>query len=310
MRDTPTALPTPDVGVPTRIDTLSGPVLALLRSMRPKQWTKNLLVLAAPGAAGILLTRDALGREAAAFAAFCLVASAGYLFNDVLDAASDRRHPIKRARPVASGALSGPAAVIGSCLLATAGIAISAAIGPRFLAVVAVYVAVTVAYSVGIKRVAVIELFVIASCYVLRAIAGGAAVGVAPSQWFLILTTSGALTVVAGKRAADGTANDDLEHDRRRAEYPPSFLRSVWLLAGSVALVSYSLWAFKVPHFVDGVAWSEVSIVPFAVAFLRYIYVMELGAAGAPEEVLIHDRVLQFAVLCWLVVYAWGVYAT
>ncbi len=309
MRDAPTALPIHDVVAPARLDDTPGLARALLRSMRPKQWSKNLLVLAAPGAAGILLTPGALGHEAAAFAAFCLVASAGYLFNDVLDAASDRRHPVKRTRPVASGALSSRAAVIGSLMLATAGIAISAAIGLRFLAIVAVYVAVTGAYSLGLKRVAVVELFVVASCYVLRAIGGGAAVGVPPSEWFLILTTSGALAVVAGKRAADWGVSEPGD-DRQRSLYPPSFLRSVWLLAGSVALVSYSLWAFNVPHFVDGIAWSQVSIVPFAVAFLRYVYVIEMGAAGAPEDVLLHDRVLQIAALCWLAIYAWGVYAT
>jgi decaprenyl-phosphate phosphoribosyltransferase len=284
-------------------------VLAFLRALRPKQWTKNLLVLAAPGAAGVLLTIRALPSEAVAFAAFCLVASAGYLLNDVTDIHQDRRHLEKRHRPVASGEVSLRAAIVGSCVLAVAGLALSTRLGTPFLLAVAGYVIVTAAYSLGLKRIAVLDLLMVAACYVLRAVGGGAAVQVPLSEWFLILTTSGALAVVAGKRAADLTSDADGSADATRTRYTESFLRSVWLLAGGVALVAYCLWAFNVPHKVDGVAWSEVSILPFALAFLRYIYVMDLGEAGAPEEVLGHDRVIQIAVLVWAGIYAWGVYS-
>lgn len=280
-----------------------------LRALRPKQWAKNLLVLAAPLAAGVLLTSHALPREAVALVAFCLVASAGYLLNDVTDVAHDRAHPDKRHRPIASGALSPTAALIGAGVLALAGLSLSTLLGAPFLIAVTGYVIVTVAYSLGLKRIAVVDLFLVASCYVLRAVAGGAAVHVPLSEWFLILTTSGALAVVSGKRAADLIARGDAAADATRSEYTESFLRSVWLLAGGVALVSYCLWAFAVPHTIDGIAWSQVSIVPFALAFLRYIYVMDLGQAGAPEDVISHDRVIQVAVLVWAGVYAWGVYS-
>jgi decaprenyl-phosphate phosphoribosyltransferase len=277
-----------------------------LRALRPRQWTKNLLVLAAPLAAGVLLTAHALPREGVAIVAFCLVASAGYLLNDVTDAAADRVHPDKRRRPVASGALSATAAVIGAAVLASTGLALATLLGAPFLIAVCGYVVVTVAYSLGLKRIAVVDLFLVASCYVLRAVAGGAAVHVPLSEWFLILTTSGALAVVSGKRAADLTGRGP---DAVRCDYTESFLRSVWLLAGAVALVSYCLWAFDVPHKIDGIAWSQVSIIPFALAFLRYVYVMDRGHGGAPEEVMSQDRVIQVAVLVWAAIYAWGVYS-
>ncbi len=303
-------LPTGDVDVPLpaahgrRAD-----ARPFLRALRPKQWTKNLLVLAAPGAAGVLFTLRALPREAVAFVAFCLVASAGYLLNDVTDVPYDRLHPDKRHRPVASGELSSRAAIAGACALAAAGLTLSAELGAPFLIAVAGYVVVTTAYSLGLKRIAVVDLLLVASCYVLRAVAGGVAVSVPLSEWFLILTTSGALAVVAGKRAADLTANGGGAAGGMRAEYTESFLRSVWLLAGGVALVAYCLWAFNVPHKIDGIAWSEVSILPFALAFLRYVYVMDLGGAGVPEDVVGHDRVIQLAVLVWAAIYAWGVYS-
>ena len=309
MREAPVRVPSPDLSPTASARSIRDKADPIVRALRVKQWTKNLLVLAAPGAAGVLLARHALTREAAAFVTFCLVASAGYLLNDVVDVVGDRAHPRKRDRPVASGALSQRIALVGACVLATAGLALSDSLGVRFLMAVLAYLVVTVAYSLGLKRVAVVDLFLVASCYVIRAVAGGTAVSVAPSEWFLILTTSSALAVVAGKRSADLIATGEDEVDAGGDRYTGSFLTAVWLLTGAVALVSYCLWAFNVPHTVDGIAWSQVSIVPFAIAFLRYIYLIDRGAAGSPEDVLFHDRVFQFAVVCWLGVYAWGVYS-
>jgi decaprenyl-phosphate phosphoribosyltransferase len=281
---------------------------AFLRALRPTHWLKNVLVFAAPGAAGVLGRPEILARSCLAFVSMCFVASATYLVNDVVDAESDRRHPVRRRRAIASGTLSERSAVFGSLVLFVVGIALSATLGGRFLAVVLVYIAVTISYSLWLQRIAVIDLVAVASGFVLRAIAGGAATHVAPSAWFLILTCSGALFVVAGKRLADEhTPTSDGSSTGR---YPVSYLRGVWVLAGSVAITAYALWAFAVPHLVDGVAWSQVSIVPFAVALLRYAYVIELGDGGAPERVFVHDRVLEAIVLVWLVTYALGVYLT
>ena len=177
--------------------------------------------------------------------------------------------------------------------------------GTQFLAVVLVYAAVTTAYSFGVKRIAVFDLVAVASCFVLRAIAGGAATHVVPSMWFLILTSSGALLVVVGKRQADLRSTED---GGSASMYPVAYLRGVWVLAAGVAITAYCLWAFAQPHLVDGIAWSQVSILPFAVALLRYAYAIELGDGGAPEEVFLHDHALQAAVVAWFLTYGAGVY--
>ncbi|MFL5738397.1 MAG: decaprenyl-phosphate phosphoribosyltransferase [Actinomycetota bacterium] len=282
---------------------------SILYAMRPLQWSKNVLVFAAAGAAGVLARPSILWRASLAFVAFSLIASATYLVNDVLDARFDRLHPLKRFRPVACGELSARAALVASGVLFVLGTGVSVVLGPRFVAVVAVYVAMSVAYSVRLKRLAVLEMAVVASGFVLRAVAGSAATGVPPSAWFLILACSGAMFVVAGKRLADAHSKASEEsRTSDRPPYPEEFLRGAWVLAGGVTVTAYCLWAFAVPHTVDGIAWSQVSIVPFAIAIFRYAYSIELGGAGAPERLFLRDRVLEGLTVAWIVVYALGVY--
>jgi decaprenyl-phosphate phosphoribosyltransferase len=298
----------PIVEVP---DVVPRPSLAssIIRAMRPLQWSKNVLVFAAAGAAGELGRPAILWRASLAFAVFCLIASATYLVNDVLDAHFDRLHPLKRFRPVACGELTARTALVVSGVLFALGAVASGALGARFLIVVAAYVAMSVTYSLRLKRVAVLEIVAVASGFVLRAVAGSAATGVPPSAWFLILACSGAMFVVAGKRLAGAHAVAS-EEDRTsdRPPYPAEFLRGAWVLAGGVSVTAYCLWAFAVPHTVDGIAWSQVSILPFAIAIFRYAYSIELGGAGAPERLLLRDRVLEALVIAWIVVYALGVY--
>ncbi|MGZ4110375.1 MAG: decaprenyl-phosphate phosphoribosyltransferase [Actinomycetota bacterium] len=282
-----------------------GRIQAFVLALRPKQWVKNALVFAAPGAAGLLGKPDILARAGLGFIAMCVISSATYLVNDVADAEADRAHPVRRGRPVAAGRLSVRTAIAGATGLFVLGIGLSLPLGAHFLAVVLVYVGVTTAYSFGVKRVAVFDLVAVASCFVLRAIAGGAATHVTPSMWFLILTSSGALLVVVGKRQADLRSTAD---GGAASMYPAAYLRGVWVLAAGVAITAYCLWAFAEPHLVDGIAWSQVSIVPFAVALLRYAYLIELGEGGAPEEVFLHDRALQATVVVWILSYGAGVY--
>ena len=283
---------------------------ALIRLARPKQWVKNLLVFAAPGAAGILSSPSVAARAGLAFVAFSAVASSTYVINDVFDLAADRAHPTKRQRPLAARDVSVSVALVFAAAMLVVGTTVASLLGLAFLEVVGLYIALTLAYSAALKRIEVIDIAVVAACFVLRAAGGGAATGVAPSSWFLILTSAGALFVVAGKRLAD------LRHARavgslafaRRAAYPEPFLRSVGILAGALAVMAYCLWSLAVPHDIDGVAWSQVSIVPFVIALLRYGLVIERGEASAPEEVFFSDHVLQVAVLVWIATFAVGVY--
>jgi len=174
--------------------------VSLLRAARPKQWMKNVLVAAAPGAAGVLGQRRVLEHTALAFVAFCLVASGTYLLNDVRDIESDRRHPTKQRRPIAAGDVPEGLAIVVGIIVIAAGLAVGVAVNWKFSVVLGVYMAITVAYTVRLKHVTVVDIAAVASGYVIRAVAGGVAVPVPISEWFLIVAAAGSLFMVAGKR--------------------------------------------------------------------------------------------------------------
>ena len=170
-----------------RRPTPPGTIAAWRSALRPSQWVKNILVAAAPLAAGVLHEADVLVDVAIAFVCFCLASSAGYLVNDVLDVEEDRRHPSKAGRAIASGRLSMRAAVTSAVLLATCSLALSALTGTwRLGAVLVTYLALTVSYSVWLKHQPVIDLAVVSSGFLLRAVAGGAAADLPLSRWFLV----------------------------------------------------------------------------------------------------------------------------
>ncbi len=201
----------------------------VVREMRPRQWSKNILVFAAPAAASVLGHWSVLWRVVAAFLIFCAVASGHYLINDVLDAEQDRHHPTKRDRPVASGELPVPVALGTGVGLIVVGLVGAALLGPwGFVLVVASYLALSVSYSLWLKRQPVIELAVVASGFVLRAVAGGVVAHVYLSTWFLVFTSFAALFVVTGKRYAEHArlGEDRGSHRSVLDEYTESFLRS------------------------------------------------------------------------------------
>jgi decaprenyl-phosphate phosphoribosyltransferase len=295
--------------VPPRAGTLPAPaldgsLLALSRALRPKQWLKNTLVGAAPLAAGSLLVPSVLGREAVTFVAFCLASSAGYLVNDVLDVAKDRLHPTKRLRPVASGALSPRLAVAGAAVLAVTAVVLGVELASSAVGLVLLlYLALTVGYSLWLKRQPVLDLGLVSAAFVLRAVAGGVAAPVPLSQWFLIVASFGALFMVSGKRYAD-VLQTEAGTGRSWAvvPYSASYLRFVWCMSATAAVVGYFVWSFDV-----GAArghsstWAEVSVAPFVLAVMRYAAHIDRGDAGSPEDVVLRDRGLQALVLVWLV---------
>ncbi len=285
---------------------------AIIRTARPKQWLKNILVFAAPGAAGVLDEPDALGRTLLGFVALCLAASGIYFWNDVLDVESDRAHPTKRNRPVAAGRLGvGSALVIGSVLPLLA-LGVAALTGHwKAIAAVAAYIAVTLTYSAIWKHIAVLDLIAISSGFVLRAITGAAVTDVPVSSWFILVTTFGSLFIVTGKRFAEAR---ELGDDARRLRatlgaYSESYLRFVLAVTCGGALVSYCMWAFETKELSGtDLPYYELSIVPIISAFLRYALVLEQGHGAAPEEVFASDRVLQILGACWVGVFALAVY--
>ena len=284
----------------------------LLRTARPKQWTKNVLVFAAPGAAGVLDEPGDLGLTLLAFVAMCLASSGIYFWNDALDVESDRQHPTKRFRPIAAGAVSVPTAKVWGTMLPVAALAVAACTGRwQTVAIVAMYVAVTMTYSAIWKHIAVVDLVAIASGFVLRAAAGAVAVDVPMSSWFVLCITFGSLFIVTGKRFAESRELGDDGHRLRSTlgEYSEGFLRFVLALACGGALVSYCMWAFERRDLVEAeLPFYELSIVPVLTAFLRYALVLEQGHGAAPEEVFAGDRVLQVLGLLWVIVFGLAVY--
>ncbi len=278
-------------------------MIALVRAVRPKQWLKNVLVAAAPLAAGTLFEPDVWPLVIAAFVVFSLSASGIYLLNDLLDVEEDRAHPTKRFRPIASGALPIPVAWVASILLLLAAPAFSLAIGSWQLgALLAVYEITQIAYCIWLKHVVVIDLVIVSSGFLLRAVAGALVLDLALSQWFLLVMSFGSLFMVAGKRFSEKLKIDQTGGVTRRSleGYSLGYLRFVWSLAAGIALIAYSLWAFELGERAD-FPWATISIVPFGTALLRYAYSVDSGHAGTPEDTVLGDRQLLALALLWLV---------
>ncbi|PRW63008.1 decaprenyl-phosphate phosphoribosyltransferase [Actinopolyspora mortivallis] len=273
--------------------TLSGLLNGLLRELRPKQWVKNILVLAAPFTAGALLRGPVLLDAAMAFVVFSMAASGIYFINDAIDVESDRAHPTKRNRPIAAGLVPLPVAYAVCGLLLVGSLALSALVSMPLLAVMAVYVGVQLGYCFGLKHQPVIDLCIVASGFLLRAVAGGAAAGLVITQWFYIVVAFGSLFMVAGKRYAEVKLANETGAKIRRSlrAYSASYLRFVWAISAAIMIMSYSLWAYDIQH-QDNSRWGIISIIPFVIGILRYAVDVDKGVAGEPEEVALKDRVL------------------
>jgi len=283
---------------------------AVVREARPKQWLKNVLVFAAPAALGDLST-DLVARSLIVFVAFCMTASGTYYWNDIKDVEADRAHPAKRNRPIASGAVPlGVARVIGTLLL-LGGPLLAFAVRPEAGGVVGLYAVLTVGYSVSWKHIALLDLALVASGFVLRAMAGAAGTDTRMSSWFVMCTSFGSFFIVAGKRFAELLEMGDNATVTRRSlsAYSVPYLRQLLSVSCTATVVSYCLWAFENGESASGaLPWHGLSIVPMVLALLRYMMVLEQGGGGAPEEVFTKDRSLQLYGLAWVAVYALGVY--
>ena len=286
--------------------TARSPVRVLLRACRPRQWSKNLLVLAAPCAAGVIDRPLVAAQVAGAFFVLCLLSSATYLVNDVRDREQDRLHPRKRSRPVASGDLSPRAALRTAAVLAFVGIASAIAIAPGLGAVACGYLLLTMSYSLWLRRVVVLDILAIAAGFVLRAIAGGVATDIYLSRWFVIVTASCAIYLVAGKRYAElrehpgsGIARSTLRR------YSLGHLRLTLLAAAIVAVGAYTGWAFTRP---SHVLWYGLSIAPLVLWLGRYASLIGSGAGQAPEELILRDRTLLALSVGWACLFLGGVY--
>ncbi|HZN75515.1 MAG TPA: decaprenyl-phosphate phosphoribosyltransferase [Micromonosporaceae bacterium] len=281
----------------SRTAVLSG----LLHTARPRYWARNTLVAAAPLSNGAIQDPHVLAAVTVGFVAFCLSATGGYFINDARDAESDRKHPTKRARPVAAGVVSAPLAFAVGGTLIVAGIAFGGVFGGRNLAtVLGSYAAVSVAYSLYLKDQPIIDLAVITCGFLLRTVAGSSVTGLPVSHWHLFVASFGALFIAAGKRYSEAMVAGERESATRPvlARYTLSYLRFVWGTSAAMTVVGYSLWAFEFNRSGD---WVGLSVAPFALVVLRYAFAVDSGTAGSPEEVIGCDRVIQVLGAVWLV---------
>ncbi len=283
----------------------------LLKEARPKQWAKNILVFAAPGAAGVLNEWGSLWRTLLCFVALSLTASGTYFWNDILDVEADRVHPTKCRRPIAAGLVSINTARIIGTLLLVSGIAVGFIPDWRCGVAVIVYVVLTVSYSTVLKHQPVLDLLAVAGGFVIRAIAGAEASSVEMSTWFLLCASFGALFIVTGKRYAEMKELGEGNGSTRSTlmAYSLDYLRMVLAVSLGATLVAYCTWAFATKE-ISGSSWPsyELSIIPMLAALMRYLLALEQGRGGAPEEVFASDRTLQVLGLIWVIIFGLGVY--
>jgi decaprenyl-phosphate phosphoribosyltransferase len=285
-------------------------VRGLIRTARPKQYVKNVLVFAAPVAGGVLTDPGVPVKELLTFIAFCLVSSATYFLNDIIDVERDRRHPTKRNRPIAAGVVPVNAAWAAGAACMVAGLGLAFAVNWKLGLLLTAYKALMIAYTFKLKHIAVVDIAVVATGFIVRAVAGGLAVDITLSRWFLIVTCFGSLFMVAGKRHGEFMHIGDASTRPALAGYTLEYLRFVWTMSATIAIAAYCLWAFEHPTPSSGISWWGLSIVPFVLAIMRYALIVERGEGSAPEEVVLSDRTLQVFGLIWLALFACSVYVT
>jgi decaprenyl-phosphate phosphoribosyltransferase len=284
--------------------------LAVLRTARPRQWPKNLLVLAAPLAGASLGRDDGLGYALVAAAAFCAASVAVYMVNDVADADRDRRHPVKRRRPVAAGDLPKSHALAVAAVCAMGALAAGLAIGvPLLSGILGVYLVSSLLYSLALKHIPVVELVFVASGFVLRALGGAAATHVPPSGWFLLVCSLGAFLVATSKRYTEMVVlgPDAVRHRPSMRRYRPSALRLAQRTAAIAMIVAYLLWALgEHGDWLRG--WHQASALPLAATLVRFDHLTAQASPRPVEDLLARDAVMVLLESLWLLTFAAGLW--
>lgn len=283
-----------------------------LQLLRIHQWVKNCFVLAPLFFGAALLQLEAVLHALGAFIAFCLISSAVYIFNDWRDIKADRAHAKKRLRPLPSGRVPIPVALAIMVVL-TAGaltVAFAAALPPASLAILGAYVAINLSYSLGLKQVAVLELSLVSSGYVLRLLAGGYAAAVELSSWIIIATGTIALLLTIGKRRGDIARDNDAQTNRRSlATYNLGYLDTMLAALMGATLVVYLLFCmsdYAKSRYGDNVL---VTAVPVAMGLMRYVQlVMVYGKGDAPTDLVLKDKGLLAILLVFIAMFGALIY--
>jgi decaprenyl-phosphate phosphoribosyltransferase len=279
----------------------------LVKAARPRQWVKNVLVLAAPAAGGVLDEPDVLLRVGLAFVAFCLVSSATYILNDLGDVAADRQHPVKRDRPIAAGIIGTRVALVAVGVLLGAGLALAYVVSWKLGLLLTGYKLLTTAYTFRLKHTATVDVAVVATGFIVRAVAGGVAADIVLSEWFLAVTSFGSLFLVSGKRHGELLHATDSSTRPALAQYTLAHLQFLVSMTAAVTIVTYCLWAFEHPRTSD-VPWWGLSIIPFVIGIMRYALLVDRGHGGAPEELILRDPGMRLVGVVWVALFLGSVY--
>jgi 4-hydroxybenzoate polyprenyltransferase len=274
----------------------------LLKAMRPRQWTKNSFVFFALIFDKQLFLREPFLKTLEGFSLFCLISSAVYLFNDIADIEADRKHPEKKKRPLASGALSVNAALTAAFVLAGASIGLGYLLSPIFAVILVVYLVVNLLYSKWLKHVPILDVLIVSSGFVLRVGAGVALITVERfSPWLYMITVLFSLYIGFGKRRAEMTllTQGATSHRKVLEGYTLPLLDQYITIVSSMTIIAYSLYTFSAPNLPAN--HTMMLTIPFVVyGIFRYLQLIQTGhAAGSPDEVALKDRPLQATVLLW-----------
>lgn len=278
-------------------------ITAYISMLRPSQWLKNLMVFFPPFLAGRVLLPEIVPRGLPVFCAFCLVSSAGYIFNDLLDMTRDIHHPKKCLRPLPSGAVSARAAALLSALLLGAGVSLASMISLRVLVLLLGYSVVSLSYSLVLKNIPVVDLFCISAGFLIRLQAGGELFKIPISSWLFITVFLLAVFLSTGKRLSESRMLGDVagEHRTTLALYPEGFLDGTLYITGCSVLVTYTMYALNKPKLIFSVPLCLFGL-------LRYILRVRSGEAGDPTESLLKDHVLFIVALLWTAMVTWSIY--
>lgn len=288
---------------------LSRWVSAAIRTTRPRQWPKNLLVFAAPLAGASFGRPDGLAYVLVAAFAFGCASAAVYLVNDVVDVERDRCHPVKRTRPIAAGELpKAHALALAGCFVVTALISGLAIAAPLLTATTAAYLAISFLYSMVLKHIPVLEVMFVASGFLLRVLGGAAATHVKPSGWFLLVCSLGALGVAVAKRYTElvTLGQDAVRHRPAMRYYRPAMLRLAQYLTGALMIGCYVLWAIGEDS--DTRRWHLVSSIPLAIALGRFAVLTGRRTIRPVEDLIVRDGAMLACEIGWLSLFVTGLY--
>lgn len=268
-------------------------IAALIKQLRPKQWTKNSFLFAALIFSGEFLTMESNFRAIIAFAAFCMMSSTGYVLNDYLDREADQNHPKKKFRPIASGALPVKLALVELVVIAILGVGLALWLSPSFLAIALIYLATTLSYSFYFKHIVILDVMFLASGFVWRALAGAIAIDVKISVWLFLCTAFLALFLGFNKRRAELLQLGADQGTRKNLqEYSTSMIEQIQSIVTANAVLSYALYTVLGTN-----PWMTLTLPYVLYGIFRYIYLIEQkGEGGAPDETLLRDIPLMLTV--------------